>query len=84
MVFGSMSLREIVINQSGYWWYVIPKWYIFLQPLGFIIYVIAGVALVVLMISIFWSKREGEAMDADLPTADDMAKVASSGVGASV
>jgi NADH-quinone oxidoreductase subunit H len=41
---GSLSLREIVVNQSGYWWYVIPKWYIFLQPLGFLIYMIAGVA----------------------------------------
>ena len=41
---GSMSLREIVVNQSGYWWHVIPKWYIFLQPLGFLIYMTAGVA----------------------------------------
>ena len=41
---GSLSLREIVINQTGYWWYVIPKWYIFLQPLGFLIYMTAGVA----------------------------------------
>src|SRR6184192_2277718 len=41
---GSMSLREIVINQSGYWWHVIPRWYIFLQPLGFLIYMTAGVA----------------------------------------
>ncbi len=41
---GSMSLREIVINQTGYWWHVIPKWYIFLQPLGFLIYMTAGVA----------------------------------------
>ena len=41
---GSMSLREIVTNQTGYWWYVIPKWYIFLQPLGFLIYMTAGVA----------------------------------------
>jgi NADH-quinone oxidoreductase subunit H len=44
MLAGSMSLREIVNNQSGYWWYVIPKWYIFLQPLGFLIYMTAGVA----------------------------------------
>jgi NADH-quinone oxidoreductase subunit H len=44
MLAGSMSLREIVTNQSGYWWYVIPKWYIFLQPLGFLIYMTAGVA----------------------------------------
>jgi len=41
---GSMSLREIVMNQTGYWWYVIPKWYIVLQPLGFLIYMTAGVA----------------------------------------
>ena len=44
MLAGSMSLREIVINQSGYWWYVIPKWYIFLQPVGFLIYMTVGVA----------------------------------------
>jgi NADH-quinone oxidoreductase subunit H len=41
---GSMSLREIVNDQTGYWWYVIPKWYVFLQPLGFLIYMTAGVA----------------------------------------
>ena len=44
MLAGSLSLREIVTNQSGYWWHVIPKWYIFLQPLGFVIYLTAGVA----------------------------------------
>jgi NADH-quinone oxidoreductase subunit H len=44
MLAGSMSLREIVTNQAGYWWYVIPKWYIFLQPIGFLIYMTAGVA----------------------------------------
>ena len=44
MLAGSLSLREIVVNQSGYWWYVIPKWYVFLQPLGFLIYMTAGVA----------------------------------------
>src|SRR6266498_3487064 len=41
---GSLNLREIVINQTGYWWHVIPRWYIFLQPLGFLIYMTAGVA----------------------------------------
>jgi NADH-quinone oxidoreductase subunit H len=45
---GSLSLREIVGDQSGYWQIFgvipIPKWYLFLQPLGFIIYLIAGVA----------------------------------------
>jgi NADH-quinone oxidoreductase subunit H len=44
MLAGSLSLREIVMNQSGYWFHVIPKWYIFLQPLGFFIYLTAGVA----------------------------------------
>jgi NADH-quinone oxidoreductase subunit H len=41
---GSMSLREIVDGQEGAWLGVIPKWYLFLQPVGFIIYMIAGVA----------------------------------------
>ncbi|MGH9311148.1 MAG: NADH-quinone oxidoreductase subunit NuoH [Vicinamibacterales bacterium] len=44
MMAGSLSLREIVMNQSGYWWGFIPKWYVFLQPVGFLIYMIAGVA----------------------------------------
>jgi NADH-quinone oxidoreductase subunit H len=41
---GSLSLREIVMNQTGYWWHVIPRWYVFLQPIGFFIYMTAGVA----------------------------------------
>jgi len=41
---GSLSLREVVDSQSGYWFGFLPRWYVFLQPLGFIIYVIAGVA----------------------------------------
>ena len=41
---GSLSLREVVDGQSGTWLGFIPRWYVFLQPLGFIIYVIAGVA----------------------------------------
>src|SRR5215204_6057450 len=44
MLAGSMSLREIVLNQSGAWWGFIPKWYIFLQPIGFLVYMTAGVA----------------------------------------
>jgi len=43
MLAGSLSLRETVLAQSGYWWGFIPKWYIFLQPLGFFIYMCAGV-----------------------------------------
>jgi len=41
---GSLSLREVVDSQTGTWFGVLPQWYIFLQPVGFIIYVIAGVA----------------------------------------
>jgi len=44
MMAGSLSLREIVMNQSGYWFHVLPRWYIFLQPIGFFIYLTAGVA----------------------------------------
>ena len=44
MMAGSLSLREIVMNQSGTWFGFIPRWYIFLQPLGFLIYLTAGVA----------------------------------------
>jgi NADH-quinone oxidoreductase subunit H len=41
---GSLSLRGIVEQQGGYWFGFIPRWYLFLQPLGFLIYLIAGVA----------------------------------------
>jgi NADH-quinone oxidoreductase subunit H len=44
MLAGSLSIREIVDSQAGYWWDFIPRWYLFLQPIGFIIYAIAGVA----------------------------------------
>ena len=44
MLAGSLSLREIVNGQDGTWLGFIPRWYIFLQPLGFLIYMTAGVA----------------------------------------
>jgi NADH-quinone oxidoreductase subunit H len=44
MMAGSLSLGEIVDQQDGYWFGVIPRWYIVLQPLGFLIFLIAGVA----------------------------------------
>jgi NADH-quinone oxidoreductase subunit H len=40
----SLSLQEIVNSQAGYWLGFIPKWYVFLQPLGFTVYMIAGIA----------------------------------------
>jgi NADH-quinone oxidoreductase subunit H len=44
MLAGTLSLREVVDNQAGTWFGFIPRWYIFLQPLGFAIYAIAGLA----------------------------------------
>ena len=41
---GTLSLRGIVDNQGGYWFGFIPRWYLFLQPLGFLIFMTAGVA----------------------------------------
>ena len=41
---GSLSLGEIVDQQQGYWLGFIPKWYIVIQPVGFLIFLIAGVA----------------------------------------
>jgi NADH-quinone oxidoreductase subunit H len=44
MLAGSMSLRGIVDMQAGYWFGFIPKWYVFIQPVGFFIFMTAGVA----------------------------------------
>jgi NADH-quinone oxidoreductase subunit H len=44
MMAGSLSLREIVLNQSGYWLGFIPKWYVIPQFVGFLIFMTAGVA----------------------------------------
>jgi len=41
---GSMSLREIVDTQAGTWLGFIPRWIVFLQPIGFFIFMTAGVA----------------------------------------
>jgi len=41
---GSMSLRQIVDSQAGTWLVVIPRWFVFLQPIGFFIFMTAGVA----------------------------------------
>jgi NADH-quinone oxidoreductase subunit H len=39
-----LSLQEIVNGQSGYWFGFIPRWFVFLQPIGFAVYMIAGIA----------------------------------------
>jgi NADH-quinone oxidoreductase subunit H len=44
----SLSLQDIVNQQEGYWHLfgipVAPRWFLFVQPLGFAIYMIAGIA----------------------------------------
>jgi NADH-quinone oxidoreductase subunit H len=40
----SMSLTEIVNNQAGSWFGFIPRWFVFLQPIGFLVYMTAGIA----------------------------------------
>ncbi len=40
----SLSLQEVVNAQAGYWFGFIPKWFVFLQPVGFFIYMTAGIA----------------------------------------
>jgi NADH-quinone oxidoreductase subunit H len=44
VVAGSLSLREIVDTQSGYWLGFIPRWLIVLQPVGFFVFLTAGIA----------------------------------------
>src|SRR5438034_4906018 len=44
LVGNSLSLTEIVNIQGGTWFGVIPKWLIFLQPVGFLVYMTAGIA----------------------------------------
>jgi NADH-quinone oxidoreductase subunit H len=44
MLAGSLSLREIVDDQAGYWLGFIPKWYAFLNPISFLIFTVAGIA----------------------------------------
>jgi NADH-quinone oxidoreductase subunit H len=44
MISGTLRLDQIVLHQTEYLWGVIPKWNIFLQPLGFITSLIAAFA----------------------------------------
>ncbi|HEV8307145.1 MAG TPA: complex I subunit 1 family protein [Methylomirabilota bacterium] len=44
MVYGSLDLQEIARGQGAYWAGVIPKWGIFTQPLGLILFLTAGIA----------------------------------------
>ena len=44
LVGNSLSLTDIVNHQAGSWLHVIPKWFVFVQPIGFVIFMTAGIA----------------------------------------
>ena len=44
LIGNSMSLTELVDGQAGTWLGVLPRWFVFVQPLGFFIYMVAGIA----------------------------------------
>ncbi len=44
LIANSMSLTDIVNRQAGTWLGIVPRWLVFLQPIGFLIFMIAGVA----------------------------------------
>jgi NADH-quinone oxidoreductase subunit H len=44
MIANTLSLNSIVLSQQGTWLGFIPRWNIFLQPFGFIVYLLSGIA----------------------------------------
>ena len=48
VIANTLSLREIVDKQAGVWWLFnvipVPAWYVFLAPVGFFIFFVAGIA----------------------------------------
>jgi NADH-quinone oxidoreductase subunit H len=44
VIAGSLSLTDIVNAQAGSWLGFIPRWFIFLQPVAFVVYLTAGIA----------------------------------------
>lgn len=44
LIANTLSLNSIVLSQQGTWFGFLPRWNIFLQPLGFIVYMLSGIA----------------------------------------
>lgn len=44
MISNTLSLSSLVQSQQGTWWGFIPRWNIFLQPVGFLVYLLSGIA----------------------------------------
>lgn len=44
MIYGTLDLGKMIIEQSGHWFGWIPRWGIFLQPLGALLFIPAAIA----------------------------------------
>ena len=44
LVYGSLDMQAIVRGQGAYWFDLVPQWGILTQPLGFILFLTAGIA----------------------------------------
>jgi NADH-quinone oxidoreductase subunit H len=44
LIGNTLSLTDLVNGQSGVWFGFIPRWFLFLQPFGFLIFMTAGIA----------------------------------------
>jgi len=44
MIYGTLDLSKMILEQGGYWFGWIPRWGIFLQPLGALIFIPAAIA----------------------------------------
>jgi NADH-quinone oxidoreductase subunit H len=44
MISNTLSLSSLVQSQQGTWFGFLPRWNIFVQPLGFLVYVLSGIA----------------------------------------
>ncbi len=44
MIFGTLDLRELTERQGDLLWGWLPKWGVVLQPLGFVLFLVAGIA----------------------------------------
>jgi NADH-quinone oxidoreductase subunit H len=44
MISNTLSLSSLVQSQQGTWFGFLPRWNIFLQPFGFLVYVLSGIA----------------------------------------
>jgi NADH-quinone oxidoreductase subunit H len=44
LVANSLSLTDIVNRQAGTWLAILPRWYVFIQPVAFLVFMTAGIA----------------------------------------